>query len=137
MDWTLEVIVVPVSDVDRAKQFYSDGMGFVLDFDVAPGPDNRIVQLTPKGSGCSLVIGTGVGEMAPGTLSGVQLVVRDLRAARKELLSRGVEVGEIQVADPAGFRPATDSDDLNNQGFVFLKDPDGNTWTIQQITARS
>jgi catechol 2,3-dioxygenase-like lactoylglutathione lyase family enzyme len=137
MDWTLEVIVVPVSDVDRAKKFYAEGMGFVLDHDVTPGPGNRIVQLTPRGSGCSVVIGTGLGTMAPGTLSGVQLVVRDLRAAREELLSRGVEVGEIQVAAPTGFRPATDSDDLNNQGFASLDDPDGNTWTIQQITARA
>lgn len=136
MNWTLEVVVVPVSDVDRAKEFYAEGMGFELDHDVSPGPDYRIVQLTPKGSGCSVVIGKGVGTMEPGSLSGLQVVVRDLRAAREELVSRGVEISEIQVAGPGGFRPATDEDDLNNQGFAFLKDPDGNGWSVQEISAR-
>ncbi|OLF11944.1 VOC family protein [Actinophytocola xanthii] len=136
MDWTLEVVVVPVSDLDKAKEFYAERMGFGVDFDVTPGPGNRIVQLTPPGSGCSIVIGTAVGTMEPGTLSGVQLVVRDVRAAREELLGRGVEVGEVQVAGPDGFRPATEDDDLNNQGFLFLQDPDGNRWTVQQITDR-
>jgi catechol 2,3-dioxygenase-like lactoylglutathione lyase family enzyme len=136
VDWTLEVVVVPVSDVDKAKEFYSTGMGFGVDFDITPGPGTRIVQLTPPGSGCSIVIGTAVGTMPPGSLSGLQLVVRDLRAAREELLGRGVEVGEIQVAGPSGFRPATEDDDLDNQGFVFFQDPDGNGWAVQQITDR-
>lgn len=137
MDWTLEVVVVPVSDVDRAKEFYAERMGFTVDHDTVAGPEFRIVQLTPRGSGCSIVVGKGVGTMKPGTLSGLQLVVRDLRAARVELLERGVEIGEVQVAGSAGFRPATDEDDLNNQGFAFFTDPDGNGWAVQQITARS
>jgi catechol 2,3-dioxygenase-like lactoylglutathione lyase family enzyme len=136
MDWKLEVVVVPVSDVDTAKEFYSTGMGFGVDFDVEPAPGTRIVQLTPPGSGCSIVFGTSVGTMEPGALSGLQLVVRDLRAAREELLGRGVNVGEIQVAGPGGFRPATEADELDNQGFVFFQDPDGNGWAIQQITNR-
>lgn len=136
MDWTLEVVVVPVSDVDKAKEFYSTGMGFGVDFDVEPAPGTRIVQLTPPGSSCSIVFGTALDTMEPGLLRGPQLVVRDLRAAREELLARGVDVGEIQVAGPGGFRPATEDDDLNNQGFLFLQDPDGNGWAIQQITDR-
>lgn len=137
MDWTIEVIVVPVSDVERARQFYEKDMGFVVDHDTTLGPGNRIVQLTPKGSGCSIVIGNSIGTLPPGKLGGVQLVVRDLRAAREELLSRGVKVSEIEVMGGEGPRPATDTDDLNNVGFLHFSDPDGNSWTIQQITARS
>ncbi|HEV7652931.1 MAG TPA: VOC family protein [Actinophytocola sp.] len=136
MRWTLEVVIVPVSDVDRAKEFYETRMGFNLDHDTERGPDLRLVQLTPPGSGCSIVVGRGLGDMAPGSLKGLQLVVNDVRAARAELASRGVDIGEVQVAGPAGFRPAEEDDDLNNQGFAFFADPDGNAWTIQQITAR-
>ncbi len=137
MDWTLEVVVVPVSDVDRAKEFYADKLGFAVDHDSEFGPQSRIVQLTPRGSGCSIVIGTGVGSMAPGSLQGLQLVVRDVRAARAELAGRGVDIGEVQVAGPGGFRPATEDDDLNNQGFAFFADVDGNGWAVQQISARN
>lgn len=136
MKWTLEVVVVPVSDVDRAKEFYESRMGFVLDHDSDFGPDMRIVQLTPPGSGCSIVIGKGVGDMVPGSLKGLQLVVNDVHAARAELAARGVDIGEVQFASPTGFRPAEDGDDLNNQGFAFFADPDGNAWSVQQITAR-
>ncbi|CRK61323.1 possible lyase [Alloactinosynnema sp. L-07] len=137
MDWTLEVVVVPVTDVDRAKQFYVDGLGFDVDHDSRFGEEMRIVQLTPPGSGCSIVIGKGVGDMAPGSIKGLQLVVRDLRAGHAQLVSRGVEVSEIKVAGPEGFRLATEDDELNNQGFCFFDDPDGNSWAVQQITARS
>lgn len=137
MKWTLEVVVVPVSDVDRAKEFYEKRMGFAVDHDSDFGPQMRIVQLTPPGSGCSVVIGKGMGnDMAPGSLKGLQLVVNDVRAARAELAERGVDIGEVQVAGPSGFRPAEDDDDLNNQGFAFFADPDGNGWAVQQITAR-
>jgi catechol 2,3-dioxygenase-like lactoylglutathione lyase family enzyme len=138
MKWTLEVVIVPVSDIDRAKEFYETRMGFAVDHDTKIGPDMRVVQLTPPGSACSIVIGmgVGVGEMAPGSVKGLQLVVNDVHAARAELASRGVEVSEVQFASPEGFRPAQEGDDLNNQGFAFLTDPDGNTWAIQQITAR-
>jgi catechol 2,3-dioxygenase-like lactoylglutathione lyase family enzyme len=135
--WTLEVVVVPVSDVDRAKEFYAERLGFAVDHDTDLGPQLRIVQLTPPGSGCSIVVGTGVGQgMTPGSLKGLQLVVRDVRAARAELAGRGVEVGEVQFASQEGFRPAEEGDDLNNAGFAFFADPDGNGWAVQQITAR-
>lgn len=138
MKWTLEVVIVPVSDIDRAKEFYETRMGFAVDHDTKIGPDMRMVQLTPPGSGCSIVIGmgVGVGEMAPGSMKGLQLVVNDVHAARAELAARGVEVSEVQFASPEGFRAAQEGDDLNNQGFAFLTDPDGNTWAVQQITAR-
>jgi len=135
MEWTLEVVCVPVSDVDRAREFYAGRMGFALDHDTAIG-SVRIVQLTPRGSGCSIVLGST--DMAPGSLRGLQLVVRDIRAARAELAGRGVEIGEVQVYDRDGSRrPARDDDALNNVGFAFFADPDGNTWSLQQIDARS
>ncbi len=137
MNWTLEVVVVPVSDVDRARAFYADQLGFVVDHDTRMGETRRIVQLTPPGSGCSVVIGTGLTDMAPGSLRGLQLVVRDVRAAHAELVGRGVEVGPVQVIGPAGRRPAQDGDTLNHAGFVFFRDPDGNSWAVQQIDART
>ncbi|EWC63383.1 putative lyase [Actinokineospora spheciospongiae] len=136
MQWTLEVVVVPVSDVDRAKEFYADRLGFTLDHDARVSDDMRVVQLTPPGSGCSIVIGTGVGVMEPGSLKGLQLVVGDIRAAHAQLAERGVTTTPVQVAGPGGFRPAEPDDDLNNQGFLFFDDPDGNGWVVQQITAR-
>jgi catechol 2,3-dioxygenase-like lactoylglutathione lyase family enzyme len=137
VNWTLEVVVVPVSDVDRAKEFYADKLGFTVDHDTRIDDSNRIVQLTPPGSGCSVVIGTGmVPQMTPGSIQGLQLVVPDLHAARAELLERGVDVGEIQVAGPGGFGPEQPGQSLDNVGFVFFSDPDGNGWGVQQISAR-
>jgi catechol 2,3-dioxygenase-like lactoylglutathione lyase family enzyme len=135
MNWTLEVVVVPVSDVDRAKAFYVEQVGFNLDHDVEVAEGKRIVQLTPPGSGCSIVIGEGVGPdpPPPGSLKGLQLVVSDLQAARAELAQRGVEVSEIQVM---GENPTPEPDPLDNVGFVFFTDPDGNGWAVQQISAR-
>ena len=134
MNWTLEVVVVPVWDVDRAKTFYAEQLGFAVDHDTVVSEGNRIVQLTPPGSGCSIVIGEGlVPPMPAGSLKGLQLVVRDLRAARAELLERGVEVGEIQVL---GESPTPQPDPLDNVGFLFFGDPDGNGWAVQQISAR-
>ena len=127
MDWTLEVVVVPVSDIDRAVAFYRDQVGFELDFDTKTD-DVRFAQLTPRGSGCSIVVGDlpGMREMPPGSLKGVQLVVADAEAARRELLDRGVEASEIQVIDP------------RDGGTLFwFSDPDGNGWTVQQIAARA
>ncbi|WP_435591524.1 VOC family protein [Nocardia sp. bgisy118] len=135
MNWTLEVVVVPVSDIDRAKDFYARQLGFTVDHDTEIGDDIRIVQLTPPGSGCSIVIGKGaVPSMTPGSLQGLQLVVPDLHKARAELVERGVEVGEIQVL---GESPTTMPDPLDNVGFVFFADPDGNGWAIQQISTRA
>jgi catechol 2,3-dioxygenase-like lactoylglutathione lyase family enzyme len=136
MNWTLEVVVVPVTDVDRAKEFYADRLGFAVDHDTKVGDEMRIVQLTPPGSGCSIVIGKGLSEMAPGSIQGLQLVVNDVHKAHAHLVERGVEVGPVQVAGPGGFRRAVDGDELNNNGFIFFSDPDGNGWAVQQITSR-
>ena len=134
MNWTLEVVIVPVSDVDRAKAFYADKLGFAVDHDTVIGEHARIVQLTPPGSGCSIVIGTGVvPHMPPGSLRGLQLVVPDIRRAHAELVERGVEVSDVQVV---GENPRPVPDPLDNVGFVFFADPDGNTWAVQQISSR-
>lgn len=135
MNWTLEVIVVPVTDLDRARAFYADGLGFHVDHDTVRG-GQRLIQFTPRGSGCSVVIGSALRPMPPGTLRGLQLVVNDLRAAHAELLARGVPVSDIQVRGGPTPRPATPDDDLNFVGFLSFQDPDGNGWTVQQITAR-
>jgi catechol 2,3-dioxygenase-like lactoylglutathione lyase family enzyme len=145
MNWTLEVVVVPVSDVDRAKTFYAGRIGFNLDHDTRDGDESGVVQLTPPGSGCSIVVakpgvgaGSGIAEMQPGSLKGLQLVVSDIHAARDQLVDRGVEVSEIQIADVSGsFRPSREGDSLDNVGFLFFSDPDGNGWAVQQISARS
>ena len=134
MRWTLEVVIVPVADVDRAKAFYAEQLGFGVDHDTKISEGNRIVQLTPPGSGCSIVIGEGiVPDMPPGSLKGLQLVVPDIHAARAELLARGVDVGEVQVV---GENPRPQPDPLDNVGFLFFADPDGNAWAVQQISAR-
>src|ERR687893_624491 len=125
MNWTLEVVIVPVSDVDRSKAFYAEKLGFNVDHDTVLGDDVRIVQLTPPGSGCSIVIGKGaVPDMEPGSLKGLQLVVADLHAARRQLVEHGVAVSDITVYAPDGPRPLAPGDDLDNVGFVFFDDPD-------------
>ena len=122
MDWKLELVSVPVSDVDEAKRFYTEKIGFNADHDHQVTDELRFVQLTPPGSGCSISIGTGLSEAAPGSLQGLQLVVPDVEAAHAELTERGVEVTEIQ--------------DFPWGSFVFFSDPDGNGWAVQQITPR-
>ncbi|HSK90146.1 MAG TPA: VOC family protein [Euzebyales bacterium] len=135
MNWTLEVVIVPVSDVDRAKTFYADRVGFDVDHDTTISDGNRIVQLTPPGSGCSIVIGEGVvPPMPPGSLQGLQLVVSDIHAARAELVERGVDVSEVKVL---GENPVPGGEPLDNVGFVYFNDPDGNAWAVQQISARA
>ena len=119
MDFRLELIQVPVSDVDRAKAFYTENAGFALDNDVIVKEGLRFIQLTPPGSGCSISIGEGITEMEPGSLAGLQLVVDDIEAAREDLIGRGVEATEIQ--------------DFPWGRFVFFSDPDGNGWAVQQI----
>ena len=132
MNWTLEVIVLPVSDLDRAKAFYAEKLGFTVDHDRAINDDVRVIQLTPPGSGCSVIIGKGaVPDMQPGSIKGLQLVVNDLQAARAQLTERGVEVSEIQKL---GENPS--GDPLDNVGFFFFSDPDGNSWAVQQISSR-
>ena len=135
MNWTLEVVIVPVSDIDRAKSFYTEQLGFHADHDTVISDDVRIVQLTPPGSGCSIVIGKGaVPDMAPGSVKGLQLVVPDLEAAHAELTKRGVAVSEVQMMGPESQPPLQP---LDNVGFVFFDDPDGNSWAVQQISARA
>lgn len=135
MKWTLEVVIVPVSDIDRAKAFYSEKVGFHVDHDTKLGEGQRVVQLTPPGSGCSIVIGEGaVPSMPPGSLRGLQLVVNDVTKAQAELVERGVDVSDVQVL---GENPAPTPEPLDNVGFCFFSDPDGNTWGVQQISART
>jgi catechol 2,3-dioxygenase-like lactoylglutathione lyase family enzyme len=134
MDWKLEVVVVPVSDVDRAKQFYSEQVGFNVDVDHRAGEQFRVVQLTPPGSACSVTIGEGLSDMPPGSVKGLQLVVADIEAARAELVSRGVEVSPIQHFDD-GVQKEGPGGDWNS--FIFFSDPDGNGWTVQQRPAQS
>lgn len=134
MNWTLEVVIVPVTDIDRAKDFYSKQLGFVVDHDTKVADGVRIVQLTPPGSGCSIVIGEGaVPKMEPGSIKGLQLVVPDIKKAHAELVARGVDVSDVQVL---GQNPRPTPDPLDNVGFVFFDDPDGNSWGVQQISAR-
>jgi catechol 2,3-dioxygenase-like lactoylglutathione lyase family enzyme len=123
MDFKLELVAVPVSDVDRAKSFYVDQVGFVADHDHRVNDSLRFVQLTPPGSACSIAIGQGLLETAPGSVQGLQVVVSDIVAARDELAGRGVEVSEIQ--------------DFPWGRFVFFSDPDGNGWSVQEIPARA
>ena len=134
MSWTLEVVVVPVSDVDRAKAFYGDQLGFHVDHDTVIDDGKRVVQLTPPGSSCSIVIGVGaVPDMPAGTVKGLQLVVPDLERAHRELTERGVDVSSIQIL---GESPTPMPHPLDNVGFVFFDDPDGNAWAVQQISRR-
>jgi predicted enzyme related to lactoylglutathione lyase len=119
MDFKLELISVPVSDVDRAKAFYSEKAGFAVDNDVTVREGLRFIQLTPPGSGCSVAIGEGLTEMEPGSVEGLQLVVEDIDAARDELAGRGVQVSDVQ--------------DFPWGRFVFFSDPDGNGWAVQQL----
>ena len=136
MDWKLEVVTIPVSDVDRAIDFYAEKAGFELDIDQAVGEGIRLVQLTPPGSACSVHLGKQTTNMTPGSIDGVFLVVRDLRAARAELVERGVDVGELQTFDEGAYRQAREDESLDFVGCVFFSDPDGNHWCVQQIPAR-
>lgn len=124
MDWKLEVVVVPVTDVDRSRDFYRDRVGFVLDHDVRHGAV-RVVQLTPPGSACSIVMGVGIAASGPGSLTGLQLVVSDIEAARAELLGRGVQVSAVTRLGPG-----------DGGAFAFFSDPDGNGWAVQEIRGR-
>jgi predicted enzyme related to lactoylglutathione lyase len=123
MDYRLELVNVPVSDVDRAKAFYVEKVGFTLDQDAEVGGGVRFIQLTPPGSAASISIGSGLSSMTPGSVEGLQLVVDDIEAAREDLASRGVEVSDVQAYDWGSF--------------VFFSDPDGNSWAVQQLPDRS
>ena len=122
MDWKIELVTIPVSDVDRAKALYTEKAGFNADHDHRVSDEVRFVQLTPPGSACSIAVGTGISQSQPGSVQGMQMVVSDINAARAELLERGVEVTEVQ--------------DFAWGALVFFSDPDGNGWAVQQIPAR-
>jgi catechol 2,3-dioxygenase-like lactoylglutathione lyase family enzyme len=123
MQMKLELVAVPVSDVDRAKAFYTEKIGFHADFDQQVSEDLRFVQLTPPGSACSIVMGVGITTMQPGSIEGLLMVVSDVKAVREELVKRGVDVSEIDV-QPWG-------------SFVYFRDPDGNSWSLQQLPSRT
>jgi catechol 2,3-dioxygenase-like lactoylglutathione lyase family enzyme len=122
MDWKIELVTIPVSDVDRAKAFYTEKVGFNADHDHRVSDEVRFVQLTPPGSACSIALGTGISQSQPGSVQGIQMVVSDIIAARAELLERRVQVSEVQ--------------EFAWGSFVFFSDPDGNGWAVQQIPAR-
>jgi catechol 2,3-dioxygenase-like lactoylglutathione lyase family enzyme len=129
MDWKLEVVVVPVTDVDRAKSFYADQLGFVVDVDTSPVEGVRIVQLTPPGSGCSIMVGKGMAEGVPGSLQGVQLCVGDIEAAHAQLVERGVDCTAVRHMGADGWEDGKGGD---WNSFVFFSDPDGNGWAVQE-----
>jgi catechol 2,3-dioxygenase-like lactoylglutathione lyase family enzyme len=134
MDWKLEVVPIPVSDVDRAKRFYGEQLGFVVDLDTRIGDDIRLVQLTPPGSACSIHLNTGLVDTRPGSAQGIQLVVSNIDEARSDLVERGVEASEV--------RHFADGDWVDGRGgdwnsFCFFNDPDGNGWVVQERPASS
>ncbi|GGK65604.1 glyoxalase [Planomonospora parontospora subsp. parontospora] len=133
MDWKLEVVPVPVTDVDRAKDFYAEGLGFAVDLDIQVGDGARMVQLTPPGSGCSIHLNTGITGPPPGSLQGLQIVVPDIEAARAELAGRGVEVSGIRHYGEDGT--LADGPGGRWNSFVFFSDPDGNGWVLQERPA--
>jgi catechol 2,3-dioxygenase-like lactoylglutathione lyase family enzyme len=133
MDWKLELVIVPVTDVDRAKKFYTEQLGFAEDVDHSAGESFRVVQLTPPGSACSITIGTGLTTAAPGAYQGTHLVVNDIEAARAELVERGVEVSEPFHFTAEGQQPGLDPNRGDYGTYLTFSDPDGNGWTVQEV----
>jgi predicted enzyme related to lactoylglutathione lyase len=133
VEFKLELVVVPVSDVDRAKAFYSEQVGFNVDVDHRAGENFRVVQLTPPGSACSITIGTGLTQVAPGTYQGLHLVVNDVEAARAELVERGVEVSEPFHFGEAGQTPGLHPERSDYGTYLSFSDPDGNGWLVQEV----
>jgi predicted enzyme related to lactoylglutathione lyase len=132
MDWKLELVPIPVSDVDRAKRFYTEQAGFTADFDHRMGGEQRMVQLTPPGSACSILVGTGIGDAPPGSVQGMQLTVSDIEAARAELIERGVDVSGVRHFEDGAW---VDGPGGPWNSFLFFSDPDGNGWTVQERPA--
>jgi catechol 2,3-dioxygenase-like lactoylglutathione lyase family enzyme len=135
MDFRLELVVLPVSDVDRSRAFYTEQAGFHLDVDTSPTEGFRVVQMTPPGSACSITIGTGLTSSEPGSYRGLHLIVSDIEAARAELVGRGVDVGEIRYFDrQAGeWNPGADPEHADYASFADFADPDGNSWVLQEV----
>lgn len=132
MDFKLELVLIPVSDVERAKTFYVDKLGFNLDVDHQPSDEFRVVQMTPPGSACSITIGKGITEATPGSYRGTHLVITDIEAARAQLVGRGIEVSEIRHMGPGGWEPGPDPERRDYGSFADFSDPDGNTWVLQE-----
>jgi catechol 2,3-dioxygenase-like lactoylglutathione lyase family enzyme len=132
MEFRLELVLIPVSDVDRAKAFYTEKVGFNLDVDTAPAEGLRVVQMTPPGSACSVTIGTGITDAVPGSYRGTHLVVTDIERARAELVVRGVDVSDIRHFGDGEWRPGPDPAHADYGSFADFKDPDGNTWVLQE-----
>lgn len=135
MDFKLELVLIPVSDVDRAKAFYTEKLGWSLDVDDQPSDAFRVVQMTPPGSACSITIGMGITEATPGSYRGTHLVVHDIDAAREELVSRGVDVSDVRNfdRDEREWRPGSDPEHADYASFADFADPDGNTWVLQEV----
>jgi catechol 2,3-dioxygenase-like lactoylglutathione lyase family enzyme len=132
MDYTLELVIVPVSDVDRAKSFYTEQAGFELHVDHRAGEDFRVVQLNPPGSACSIAIGTGISDMTPGSLKGLHLMVTDIVAARDELAARGVEVVNLRHLKDGAWADGPHPERADYNTFAEFRDPDGNLWLLQE-----
>jgi catechol 2,3-dioxygenase-like lactoylglutathione lyase family enzyme len=128
----LEVVIVPVADVDRAKAFYTEKLGFSLDVDHRAGDEFRVVQMTPPGSACSVTVGVGISDATPGSYRGTHLVVTDIEAARAELAGRGVEVSDVRHMGAGGWTPGVDPQHTDFNSFADFADPDGNTWVLQE-----
>jgi catechol 2,3-dioxygenase-like lactoylglutathione lyase family enzyme len=134
MDLKLELVLIPVSDVDRAKAFYVETAGFNLDVDHQPSDEFRVVQMTPPGSACSITIGKGITDATPGSVRGTHLIVTDIEAARAELVESGVEVSEIRHMGSSGWTPGPDPERRDYGSFADFSDPDGNTWVLQEAS---
>jgi catechol 2,3-dioxygenase-like lactoylglutathione lyase family enzyme len=132
MDFKLELVLIPVADVDRAKAFYTEKAGFTLDVDHQPSDSFRVVQLTPPGSACSITFGKGITDAAPGSVRGMHLVVTDIAAARAELVERGLEVSQIRHLKMGEWLPGPDPEHSDYNSFADFSDPDGNTWILQE-----
>src|SRR5262245_4834958 len=133
MDWKLELVLLPVSDVYRATTFYVEKVGFNLDVDHSAGDEFRVVQMTPPGSACSISIGKGITEAAPGSIQGLHLVVSDIEAARAELVERGVDAGEVFHFESGQRAPGPDPERRDYGSFLSFSDPDGNSWVVQEV----
>ena len=135
MDLKLELVLIPVADVDRAKAFYTEQLGFALDVDTSPTEGFRVVQMTPPGSACSITVGTGLTDAEPGSYRGTHLVVRDIEAAHAELVERGVAISDIRHFDreQGEWQPGPDPNHATYNSFADFSDPDGNTWILQEV----
>jgi catechol 2,3-dioxygenase-like lactoylglutathione lyase family enzyme len=133
VDFKLELVLIPVADVDRAKAFYTEKAGFTLDIDHRAGDDFRVVQMTPPGSACSISVGVGITDAPPGSYRGTHLVVADIEAARAELVERGVDVSDVRHMGPNGWEPGVDPEHGAYASFADFTDPDGNTWVLQEV----